>query len=199
MMGHTHKKTIGWGKLARACTAAIAIAAALTLPLQATASSKKNPFESGFIPGATSTRATNPDVLAPKGLSKITPSGVSAQNARIAFQRIRGGLDFHQVKFNKLVREITKSNRVKVVALDQNPTHVIKGRIFSFKTGSGAIVSYRWTVLTPEGQKLQYFVDNERGTRIRIGTAWNGISEIELKKLSKTSADRLVYWLNAGA
>lgn len=174
-----------------------------SLPALATAGSGKskvNPFESGFISGAATTRLKNPSVLGPKGIGKRTASTHTVRTARIAFQRIKGGLDYHQAIVNQLVPRMAKQNGIRIVGLNQNPTHIIKGRILARETSSAPVVSYRWTILNPEnGKKLQYFVDNERGARVRLDTPWRGIGELEIRKVTKTAADRLAYWLNGGA
>jgi len=178
----------------------ILVVFALMLAVPASAASKKyrvNPHETGFIPGSTANRATKPYLLGPKGLGRATPSGVTAKTARISFERIQGGLDYHQALINKLVPQMLKRNKVKVVGPKQNPTHIITGRIISDLDPTGATVSYRWFVRDAQGKKLQFFSDTERGNKVRF-TGWHGISHIEMEKVSKTAADRLVYWLNNG-
>ena len=180
---------------------AVLVACAMAIAIPAHAASKKsrvNPFETGFIAGAATHRDKNPRVLGPKGLARATPSGTTAKAARISFKRIEGGLDYHQALINKLVPQMVKRNKVKVVGLKQNPTHIVTGRIISNLDPTGATVSYRWHIRDANGKKLQYFVDTERGNKVRF-TGWHGISHIEMKKVSKTAADRLVYWLNNGS
>ncbi|MEM8794508.1 MAG: hypothetical protein AAGE61_02985 [Pseudomonadota bacterium] len=154
----------------------------------------------GVFPGDTTNARKNPDLLAPRGGGKFHKSGVSARKARIAFKRIRGGLTRHNDAINKYAPGFLAKNKVKVVGLDENPDYIITGRLNSIPASSGAIGQYTWQVVDPKsGRKVQRFVDLVRGNRVRGFNRWYGIDLPEIKSLSQISADRLVYWLDAGA
>ncbi|MEM8839368.1 MAG: hypothetical protein AAGE89_14835 [Pseudomonadota bacterium] len=156
--------------------------------------------QSGVFPGGTANAFKKPELLGLRGATRVSKSGVSAKKARIAFQPIRGGLDFHNHAINKFAPAFVAGNRVKVVGVDQNPTHIIRARLSAFETGEAPILQYNWAVIDAKsGKRVQKFVDLERGSRVPPGLRWNGISEIEIKNISQIAADRLVYWLDTGA
>lgn len=190
--------------------AAIFMALATTLAFQqpATAQSSKsgvNPFETGFIPGSTANRATKPNLLGRKGVGrlkntgKLNTSSVSSRTARIAFQPLKGNFRARKPQFARLLNANLQRNRIKVVGLNQNPTHVIKGHLIYQPSSSGTIVFHRWKLYDQSGKKLKTFVDKERGIRFNRRRPEFGISDIEISKVSRTSADRLKFWLDGGA
>lgn len=189
-------------------TLMMALATVLMFQQPALAKSKKskvNQFETGFIPGSTANRAKKPNLLGRKGIGRLKNTGklnqgsYTSRTARIAFHPLNGNFRARKPQFTGLLKANLKRKRIKIVGLDQNPTHVIKGQLTYLPTSSGTVVFHRWKLYNRAGKKLKTFVDTERGIRFNSRRPEYGIGDKEISKVSRTTADRLKFWLDGGA
>ena len=123
---------------------------------------------------------------------------VSGRNATIAFESIDGP---PQPVFQKLVENLATeavARQVTVISREAAPSYRIRGYMAAHLEDRRIHIGWVWDVYDANKRRVLRIASEEPAGR-RSGDAWNAADESMLRRIARTSMDRLAAFLDASS
>ena len=126
-----------------------------------------------------------------------TGSLVSGRNASIAFESIDGP---PQLVFQKLVENLAAeavARQVSVISREATPSYRVRGYMAAHLEGGRTHIGWVWDVYDANKRRVLRIASEEPAGR-RSGDAWSVADDAMLRRIARTSMDRLAVFLEGG-
>jgi hypothetical protein len=128
---------------------------------------------------------------------QTTGSLVSGRNASIAFESIDGP---PQPVFQKLVENLAAeavARQVSVISREATPSYRVRGYMAAHLEGGRTHIGWVWDVYDANKRRVLRIASEEPAGR-RHGDAWTADDDAMLRRIARTSMDRLAVFLDGG-